>query len=246
MNDVLIFDNVSMSFYDLKNETSVLENLSIIIKNHTITAILGPSGCGKSTLLNLTANLVAPTKGTIVKPTNIGYMFQKDNLFEWLTILDNVLIGLKIQKKLTKENIDYAKELLTKYGLKDFIYSYPNQLSGGMRQRVSLIRALVIKPELLLLDEPFTALDSQTKIAVSYDIYNIIKEFDITTIFVTHDINEAISLADNIILLTDRPAKVYKIIDVEFKHLTPLNRRNDYLFNKYFNEIWSELVSVSI
>ena len=168
-------------------------------------------------------------------------MFQKDNLFDWLKIIDNVLIGLKIQKKLTDENIKYAKELLIKYGLEDFMYSYPNELSGGMRQRVSLIRALVIKPKVLLLDEPFSALDSQTRIEVSYDIYKIIKELEITTILVTHDISEAISLSDNIIILSDRPANIINELDIEFKSLMPYERRNNSLFSKYFNELWSEI-----
>jgi NitT/TauT family transport system ATP-binding protein len=241
MNDILIFDHVYMSFYDLTKETKVLKDLSFKIKEGNINILIGPSGCGKSTILNLVANIIKPTYGTITKPNNIGYMFQKDNLLEWLTILDNVLIGLKIQKKLNDENIKYAKDLLIKYGLKDFMESYPNELSGGMRQRVALIRAIVLHPKMLLLDEPFSALDWQTRIEVSNDIYNILKDLKITTIMVTHDISEAISLADNILILSDRPATLKEEIKILFNHLTPYERRNNDLFKDYFNKIWGDI-----
>jgi NitT/TauT family transport system ATP-binding protein len=187
------------------------------------------------------ANLIKPTHGKIIKPNSIGYMFQQDNLLPWLNILDNVLIGLKIQKKITDEKIREAKELLTKYGLEEFIYSYPAELSGGMRQRVALIRAILINPKMLLLDEPFSALDSQTRILVSYDIYNILKDLKITTIIVTHDISEAISMADSILLLSNRPAKLKEQIDIPFNNLNPFERRNSYLFKEYFNKIWGEV-----
>ena len=241
MKNTLIFDHVYKNFYDLKKETKVLEDLSFKVEEGSLYVLIGPSGCGKSTILNLVADITKPTCGTIIKPNSIGYMFQRDNLLEWLTILDNVLIGLKIQKKLTTDCVKYAKELLIKYGLGDFIDSYPSELSGGMRQRVALIRAIILNPIMLLLDEPFSALDSQTRIEVSYDIYNILKDLKITTILVTHDISEAISLADNILLLTDRPAKIKEIIDIEFKDLTPLERRNHDLFIKYFHKIWGEM-----
>ena len=241
MSDILKFIDIDMSYYDMKKETEVLKNISFDFKNENITAIIGPSGCGKSTILNLIAGLIKPTNGTIIKPNSIGYMFQKDNLFEWLNILDNVLIGLKIQKKLSLDNIIYAKELLIKYGLEEFINSYPNELSGGMRQRVSLIRALVTKPKLLLLDEPFSALDYQTRISVSSDIYKIIKDLKIQTVLVTHDISEAISLSDQIIILSERPSTIIKSIDIKMNDLTPNERRKNYLFSKYFDEIWSEI-----
>ena len=241
MNDILMFDKIYMSYYDLKKETKVLNDLSFKIKRGNIYALIGPSGCGKSTILNLVAGIVKPTSGSLIKPQNIGYMFQRDNLLEWLTVLDNVLIGLKINKNLSKERVNYAKELLIKYGLEDFIDSYPEELSGGMRQRVSLIRAIILNPDLLLLDEPFSALDSQTRLEVSNDIYNILKELKITTIIVTHDISEAISLADNIILLSNRPAKVKEEIKIAFNNKHPYERRNDNFFKEYFNKIWGEI-----
>lgn len=241
MSDILKLNDIDMSFFELKKETEVLKNISFDFKDENITTIIGPSGCGKSTILNIIAGLIKPTKGSITKPSSIGYMFQKDNLFEWLNIFDNVLIGLKIQNKLTTDNIKYAKELLIKYGLEDFIYSYPLELSGGMRQRVSLIRALVIKPELLLLDEPFSALDSQTRIKVSSDIYKIIKELKIQTILVTHDIAEAISLSDEIIILSQRPSTITKVINIKFNDLKPNERRKNHLFSFYFDEVWSEI-----
>jgi NitT/TauT family transport system ATP-binding protein len=241
MSNSLIFEHVYKSFYDLKKETKVLEDLSFIIKDGSIYVLIGPSGCGKSTILNLVANLIKPTHGKIIKPNSIGYMFQQDNLLPWLNILDNVLIGLKIQKKITDEKIREAKELLTKYGLEEFIYSYPAELSGGMRQRVALIRAILINPKMLLLDEPFSALDSQTRILVSYDIYNILKDLKITTIIVTHDISEAISMADSILLLSNRPAKLKEQIDIPFSNLNPFERRNSYVFKEYFNKIWGEV-----
>ena len=241
MNDILVFDKIYMSYYDLKRETKVLNDLSFKIKKGNIYALIGPSGCGKSTILNLVAGISKPSSGSLIKPDNIGYMFQRDNLLEWLTVLDNVLIGLKINKSLSNEKVIYAKELLNKYGLKEFIDSYPDELSGGMRQRVSLIRAIILNPDLLLLDEPFSALDSQTRLEVSNDIYNILKELKITTIIVTHDISEAISLADNIILLSNRPAKVKEEIKIAFNNKHPYERRNDNLFKEYFNKIWGEI-----
>ena len=224
-----------------KNQIHVINNTNVELPDKGLVALLGPSGCGKSTILNLVSDITKPTSGTITKPKAIGYMFQKDNLLEWLNILDNVLIGLKISKKLTLEKKEYAIYLLNKYGLGDFIYSYPNELSGGMRQRVALIRAIILSPEILLLDEAFSALDSQTRLKVSNDIYKIIKELNITTIMVTHDISEAISLADNVLILTDRPATLKENIVIEFNNLCPNERRKHPLFTNYFDKIWGEI-----
>lgn len=243
--NILTINNLSKTYYTQDRETLAIDNISLNIKENSITAIVGPSGCGKSTLLNIIGNLDNKTKGEITfdnDKNKIGYMFQTDCLFPWLTILDNCLIGLKIQKKLTKENIEYVKKLLTNYGLKDFIKSYPTSLSGGMKQRVALIRTLATKPDILLLDEPFSALDYQTRLSVSDDVYKIIKKENKTTIIITHDIAEAISIADTIIVLTTRPAKIKKIYNIKLTGATsPINNRTCPEFNAYYKTIWESI-----
>ena len=221
MNNILTINNLSKKYYTKEKEILAIDNISLNIEENSITAIVGPSGCGKSTLLNIIGKLDKQTKGTIkYNKDKIGYMFQTDCLFPYLTILDNCLIGLKIQHKLTKENIDYVKKLLSDYGLKDFINSYPKNLSGGMKQRVALIRTLATKPDILLLDEPFSALDYQTRLSVSDDVYKIIKKENKTTIIITHDIAEAISMAEKVIILTKRPSKIKKIYKIELTNAT--------------------------
>ena len=243
--NILTINNLSKSYYTKEKEIPVLDNINLNIKENTITAIVGPSGCGKSTLLNIIGGLDNKNKGNITFTDNknkIGYMFQTDSLFPWLTILDNCLLGLKIKKELTKENINYVKKLLNNYGLKDFINSYPSNLSGGMRQRVALIRTLAIKPDILLLDEPFSALDYQSKLSVADDVYKIIKKEKKTTIIITHDIGEAISIADTVIVLSNRPAKIKKIFNIKLTNATsPINNRNCIEFNNYYKQIWESI-----
>ena len=246
-NTILKISNLSKTYYTKEKETLALENINLDIKDKTITAIVGPSGCGKSTLLNIIGKLDKKNKGTITYQNNnikIGYMFQSDCLFPWLTILDNCLLPLKIQKKLTKENKEYVIKLLTSYGLKDFINSYPSNLSGGMKQKAALIRTLATKPDILLLDEPFSALDYQSKLKISEDIYNIIKKEQKTTIIVTHDIEEAISIANTIIVLTQRPSKIKKIYNINLKNNSNwINKRNCKEFNYYYKNIWKSIDS---
>ena len=222
-----------------------IEDISLDIKENSITAIVGPSGCGKSTLLNIIGNLDNKTNGEIVFKDNknkIGYMFQTDCLFPWLTILDNCLIGLKIQKKLSVENISYVKDLLKNYGLGEFINSYPSSLSGGMRQRVALIRTLATKPDILLLDEPFSALDYQSRLSVCDDVYKIIKKEKKTTIIITHDVSEAVVMADTVVVLTKRPAKVKKVIDIKLTDAkSPITNRTCPEFNDYYKMIWESI-----
>lgn len=237
-DDILLsLENVSKSFFSSKKQTEVLSNISFNIQKNEIIALLGPSGCGKSTLLNILSSLEEQTSGTITLNGKLGYMFQKDALLPWRNIFSNICLGLEIKKKKTNENIEYANELIKKYKLNDFINNFPNQISGGMKQRVALIRTLVLKPDLLLLDEPFSALDAQTKIAVQNDVYNIIKQEKKSALIVTHDIGEAIALADKIIILSDRPAKVKKIVNMKINNLSPLERRNNSQFNEYHNQI---------
>lgn len=230
--------------YQAKNgEVEALKNINFNIKQGEYVSIIGPSGCGKSTLLSIIAGLENKTSGGIYIDGKIGYMLQKDNLLEWRTIYKNVLFGLEIQKSLTKENKEYVIELLKKYGLYEFRNKYPNQLSGGMRQRVALIRTLAIRPNILLLDEAFSALDYQTRLMVTEDIYKILKNEGITALMVTHDISEAISMSDRVVVLSQRPATVKNIytIDFEMDNRTPLNCRESPKFSKYFNLMWKEL-----
>lgn len=249
MENYLTFDNVNFNYFTKTGEFNAIQNLSFSIKKGEFVALVGPSGCGKTTILSLIAGLLEPTDGEIkldgqnVSTSNIGYMFQRDQLFEWRTIYKNILLGLEIQgKKNSEENEKYITNLLTKYGLIDFKNKHPSELSGGMRQRVALIRTLAVKPKLLLLDEPFSALDYQTRLDVCDDVKNIIKQEHQTAILVTHDISEAISMSDRVFILTQRPASIKTIERLEFDNdLTPFKRREDKNFSKYFNKIWEEL-----
>ena len=246
MEQCLQFKNVDLTYHTTEAETKALNNVNFDVKNGEFVAIVGPSGCGKSTILSLIAGLMKPTNGEIIcnfsTKNGIGYMFQRDNLFEWRTIWKNVTIGLEINKCLTKENIEFVELLLKKYGLWEFRDRYPSQLSGGMRQRASLIRTLALNPKLLLLDEPFSALDYQTRLNVCDDVYSIIKKENKTAILVTHDISEAISMADRVIVLSNRPASVKNIFEIGIdKNITPFLRRNHKDFSKLFNTLWKEL-----
>lgn len=243
-NKILEIKNLTKNYHNQNGEIKAIENITFDINEGEFIAIVGPSGCGKSTLLSILANLTQKSSGEIINKNNlkIGYMLQQDSLFPWRNILDNCLIGLEINKDLTEENKQYTINLLKTYGLIDFINKYPDDLSGGMRQRVALIRTLAIKPDILLLDEAFSALDSQTRIAVRDDVYNIIKKEKKTAIMVTHDIEEAISMADKIIVLTKRPASIKKIYNINFKNeKNPLKKRLSSEFNDYYNMIWKDL-----
>ena len=244
MNELLKIKNLSKNYHTKQDETLAVDNFSFDLKNGDFVAIVGPSGCGKSTILNILAWLDTKSKGDIIlnEKTKIGYMLQQDALFNWKTVLENCLLGLEINKNLTKENKDYVLDLLNTYGLKDFINSYPNTLSGGMRQRVALIRTLATKPDLLLMDEPYSALDYQTRLSVSDDVYQIIKKEKKSAIMVTHDIAEAISMADKIIILSKRPSTIKKIIDIKLTDKsTPIKNRKAKEFGYYYDLIWKEI-----
>ena len=242
-NKILEVKNISKTYQAKNGEIEALKNINFNVKQGEYVSIIGPSGCGKSTLLSIIAGLEPKTSGEVYIDGKIGYMLQKDNLLEWRTIYKNVLLGLEIQKNLTEENKEYVIELLKKYGLYEFRNKYPTQLSGGMRQRVALIRTLAIRPNILLLDEAFSALDYQTRLMVTEDIYKILKNENITAIMVTHDISEAISMSDRVIVLSQRPATVKNIYNIEFdiENRTPLNCRESPKFSKYFNLMWKEL-----
>ena len=251
MEPLLEINHINYAYHSMQGETPALQNIHFMVCKGDFIAVVGPSGCGKSTLLSLIAGLLLPEEGEILlngkrlqEQSNnpIGYMLQKDQLFEWRTIEKNILLGLEIQKKQNPESLAYAQTLLKTYGLSDFRNAKPSELSGGMRQRAALIRTLVLKPELLLLDEPFSALDYQTRLNTANDIGNIIKKEHKTAILVTHDISEAVSLGSQVVVLTRRPATVKRVIPVQFPSgLTPLERRNTPEFKTYFNLIWKEL-----
>ena len=244
MNEVIKINNLKKIYYTLKEEITAVEDFTYTINEGDFIAIVGPSGCGKSTILSILSGLDNKTSGSIEIKDNkkIGYMLQQDALFDWRTVLNNCLIGLEIKNIKTTENINYVKDLLETYGLKEFINSYPTSLSGGMRQIVGLIRTLATKPQILLLDEPYSALDYQTRLVVSNDVYNILKKENKTTIMVTHDIGEAIALADKIIVLSKRPAVIKKIFNIKYeKDLSPIQRRQEPEFTTYYNLIWKEI-----
>ena len=251
MEHILELKNVYYSYHTLEGETSALSDISFSLGKGEFIAIVGPSGCGKSTLLSLIAGLLTPESGTIKisgknqieSTTNVGYMLQHDELFEWRNIYHNVLLGLEVQHMMTAKTRQKASDLLDSYGLCNFKNSRPSELSGGMRQRAALIRTLVLDPEILLLDEPFSALDYQTRLNVSDDIGQIIRQENKSALLVTHDLSEAISLADRVIILTKRPATILQTVPLHFdlEKDTPLNRRNAPEFKTYFNLIWKEL-----
>lgn len=238
--------DLSKIYHSLNGETLAISNFSLDVYEGEFIVIVGPSGCGKTTILSILAGLILPSTGEIKYSKNkntLGYMLQEDHLFPWRTILNNVFLGLEIQNRDSIENKQKAEQLLKTYGLSKFKNHYPNQLSGGMRQRVALIRTLAVNPSILLLDEPFSALDSQTRLAVSDDIGSIIKKEKHTAIMVTHDLAEAISLADKIILLSKRPAVIKKIYTIKLssKGNSPIENRNAPEFITYYNKIWKEL-----
>ena len=251
MNKLLMLNNVSFFYQTKESEIKALDGITFNLKKEDFTSLVGPSGCGKTTILSLIAGLLTPSYGEILldgKPiekhdSRIGYMFQHDHLFEWRTIWQNIILGLEVQKKhKDEEKLEFAKELLKKYDLYSFKDKKPRQLSGGMRQRVALIRTLVLKPNLLLLDEPCSALDFQTRLKVCDDVFEIIKSEKQTALLVTHDISEAISMSDKIIILTKRPASVKKELIIDLEGSSPLKKREDKNFGNYFETIWRNLV----
>lgn len=244
MENILEINDLKKIYHTKDGETLAVENFTFNLKDGEFVAIVGPSGCGKSTILSLLCGLEEKSGGSIKfkKGTKLGYMLQQDSLFEWRNILNNCLLGLEINKNLNKETKKQVIKLLNTYGLKDFIYNYPDNLSGGMRQRVALIRTLANNPSLLLLDEPFSALDYQSRLAISDDIYNILKKEKKTMIMVTHDIAEAISMCDKVIVLSNRPAVIKKIYTINLENKsTPINNRKDKNFSYYYDKIWKDI-----
>lgn len=248
MESILELQHVNYAYHSMSGETIALSDISFDVKNGEFLSIVGPSGCGKSTLLSLIAGLIEPEDGSITfSPGNnkpkIGYMLQRDHLLEWRTVYENVTLGLEIQKKLTSKNCEKVDEMLRIYDLYKFKDKKPSELSGGMRQRAALIRTLTLEPELLLLDEPFSALDYQTRLTVSDDIGTIIKNEKKTAVLVTHDLSEAISLGQRVIVLSRRPGQIKNIIPIQLsiENRTAISSRNAPEFKDYFNVLWREL-----
>lgn len=251
MQNLLELKDIGYSYHSLHGETKAIDNISFGVKEGEFVAIVGPSGCGKSTLLSIIAGLLEPESGTITVNNpdgslhypRVGYMLQRDHLFEWRSVYKNVILGLEINHTLTEERLEYVNRLLKDYDLYKFKDKRPCELSGGMKQRAALIRTLALDPQLLLLDEPFSALDYQTRLMVSADIGKIIRASNITAILITHDLAEAISLADRVIVLSKRPGTVIREVPI---HLTLpddslLAARNAPEFHQYFNILWKEI-----
>ncbi|QSO54534.1 ABC transporter ATP-binding protein [Alicyclobacillus curvatus] len=243
--------NVSLRYFTSKEETEALRTVDLTIDEGEFVAIVGPSGCGKSTLLSLISGMLQPTSGEVLlygkrvtEPSKrVGYMLQHDYLFEWRDVLHNVLVGAEVRGMNMKSATKRAQSLLERYGLGDFARHNPKQLSGGMRQRVALIRTLVVQPDVLLLDEPFSALDFQTRLSLSDEIGTILREQHKTVILVTHDISEAISMADRIVVMSNRPSKVKSDHHISFAgdRPSPVMARQRPEYNGYFQTIWGEL-----
>ena len=248
---VLSVEGVRKAYQTPQGETVALQDISFAMEEGDFYSLVGPSGCGKSTLLSIIAGTLLPTSGrvqvagrTVSGPCpHIGYMLQQDNLLEWRTVRQNVLFGLEIRRRLTPETRAHADRLLETYGLAEFADRHPSQLSGGMRQRVALIRTLAVEPDILLLDEAFSALDYQTRLAVTEDVYRIIRRERVTALMVTHDIPESICMGDKVLILSGRPAVVREELPIRFdlSDRTPLRCRSCPEFGSYFNYIWKEL-----
>lgn len=253
MKKLLEFKDVNFYYQTKKEEIHALSDLNFSVDELEFASIVGPSGCGKTTILSLIAGLLPVSSGNIIlggekvgkeNHQQIGYMFQRDHLFEWRTIWKNITLGIELKKQNNKEEkFELARELLKKYDLYGFQNRKPRELSGGMRQRVALIRTLVLNPMLLLLDEPFSALDFQTRISVCDDVFNIIKSEKKTAILVTHDISEAITMSDKLIILSSRPATVKHIEILNHNGETPLARREDQNFGALFDFVWKKLTN---
>lgn len=246
MENICELKNISKRFHTINNETIALEDLNMNVRKGEIVSIVGPSGSGKSTVLNLIAGLEKPSEGEVIVNTNsMGFMFQKDQLYEWRNIFKNCILGLEVNRMDNEENKKKVMNMLEKYGLYNFRNHYPSQLSGGMRQRAALVRTLAIEPDLLLLDEPFSALDYQTRLTIGDEVGKILRREKITTVLVTHDIPEAVSMSDRVIVFTERPAKVKKEYEIMFDKCqgerTPMKCRNTLEFGEYFRQIWRDL-----
>lgn len=238
---MLEFKNVYYTYHTQSGETTAVQNMNFSVDDGQFVSVIGPSGCGKTTILSLCAGILTPSSGEVIRGDGeFGYMLQRDALFPWRTVEENIFLPLEVKKRNTREMRERSVALAEKYGLKDFLKKSPSQLSGGMRQRVALIRTLAAGPETLLLDEPFSALDYQTRLEVCDDVQSIIKSEKKTALLVTHDISEAIALSDKVVVLSARPASVVAEHKIDFA-LTPKSRRQNANFSKTFEILRGEL-----
>ncbi|WP_163101147.1 ABC transporter ATP-binding protein [Peribacillus alkalitolerans] len=247
----LKLQHIHHTYFTKDNATTALRDVSLDIEEGEFISFLGPSGCGKTTLLSIIAGLLSPTIGSVylagqpltqTKDSSIGYMLQQDYLFPWKTIKENILLGLKLQKKDDVSTTIQTLQLLHEIGLQNVEDQFPKQLSGGMRQRVALVRTLATNPKLLLLDEPFSALDYQTKLKLEDLVSSILKNFQKTAILVTHDIGEAICMSDRVVLLAANPGRIHQIFTIpdDLRNLSPFQARNHSLFPSLFQKVWKE------
>ncbi len=245
MSELVKISNLSKTYFDKNGMTVAVKDFTTTINKGEFVAIIGPSGCGKSTILSILSGLLEKTSGDVEYSPGIkiGYMLQSDQLFNWRTVYKNAVLGLEVQNMINKENVDRVEKMLMEYGLYEFRDHYPNQLSGGMKQRAALIRTLAVSPDLLLLDEPFSALDYQSRIAVSDDIFRKIRKEKKTVIMVSHDISEAISASDRVIVLTKRPCEIKSIYEININTNSDslIEKRKTSAFVDYFNSIWGDL-----
>jgi NitT/TauT family transport system ATP-binding protein len=251
---LLEIGQIHHTYFTPNSATTALEDISLTVQEGEFVSFLGPSGCGKTTLLSIIAGLFQPSSGTVKLEGNplekskhkIGYMLQQDYLFPWKTIEENILLGLKTMDLLTEEKKQWALNLLDEIGLEGVAGQFPSQLSGGMRQRAALVRTLAVEPKLLLLDEPFSALDYQTKLKLEDLVFETLKAFNKTALLVTHDIGEAIAMSDRIVLLSAKPGRIHKVFEVpaELRELKPFHSRNHVSYSDCFQTIWKELESL--
>jgi NitT/TauT family transport system ATP-binding protein len=238
---ILSFKNVSFTYHSKDGEVQAIKGLNFDILRGQFVSVIGPSGCGKTTILSLAAGLIKPSEGQVLRENcRCGYMLQRDALFPWRTVEENIYLPLEIKKCCNEKSKKEALALAEKYGLGDFLKKKPTELSGGMRQRVALIRTLSFNPDILLLDEPFSALDYQTRLKVCDDVQAIIKSENKTALLVTHDISEAIALSDKVTVLSARPATVVAEHEIDFAP-TPKLRRESPEFAKTFEKLRCEL-----
>lgn len=249
---VVALKNVSLKYLAESGETHALEDISLAVKQGEFLGIVGPSGCGKSTLLSLVSGLITPTSGEVTvcgqkvtgpKGGKAAYMLQQDCLLDWRTVEGNALLGLEIMGRLTAESRNRTLSLLKEYGLAEFGHLFPRQLSGGMRQRVALVRTLATKPAICLLDEPFSALDYTSRLTLQDDVWSILQDQGVTCILVTHDIPEAIAMCDRIIVISKRPGRIKLEMQMDLAQhgQSPMAKRQSPDFRSYFSRIWEEM-----